>query len=307
MPKTPTPRVSWVLIVVLVAALATGAAASILVSASTAPPAPGPATLVFLPQWVLSLVSVGIIVFVVGGLVLWRLSSGGPSSILNRMTVTVLMVVFLGILFVLGARLLGFGGPVDTGSSGGSPGGTTPPPNNTTNPHPIVTPGGPGGRIVVLPGFPSWVPFVILGVIVLLVAVVGVPQVRRYLAERREGDAATLASATAVPAGMRAALARASTELDLGGDPRVVILTLYASMLEHLQPMVDDLGTSTPEEIRVAHLVRLGVRPEAARTLTRLFEEARYSFHPMGPVESTRAQEAVRATLDDLDRRTISV
>ena len=306
MTKTPAPRVSWVLLIVLVAALATGAAASILVSATTAPPNPGPAPLIILPQWVLSLVSVGIIVAFVGSLVLWRMSSG-PSTVLTRMTISVLMVVFLGILFVIAARVLNLGGPfTGTGSSGGSSGGNTSTNNTTTAPPPFGGVGGPGGRIALFSGVPGWVPFVILGVIVVLVVVVGIPQARRYLAELRAEGAEKHPATAEVPAGMRAALARASSELDLGSDPRVVILALYAAMLGHLQPMVDDLGTSTPEEIRVAHLVRLGVRPEAARTLTRLFEEARYSSHPMGPRESARAQDAVRATLDDLDRRTFA-
>jgi hypothetical protein len=93
------------------------------------------------------------------------------------------------------------------------------------------------------------------------------------------------------------------TELGHGADAREVILALYATLLARLRPMVGGMDTSTPEEIRAVHLERLGARPEPARTLTRLFEEARYSAHPMGPESSRTAQEAVRAVLDDLDRR----
>jgi hypothetical protein len=295
-------RVSWVLLIVLVAALATGAAASILVSATFGPPPPsGPVSLVYLPSWLLTALSIGLILFVLGSFVVWRLNAG-PVSTLSRMAVSILMVVFLAVLFVIGAHFLTAGGWV-------GPGGSTPSGNTTGSDHGtktnITTPlNGSGGRIVFLPGLPTWVPFVILGVVVLLAVAIGVPRTRGYLADRRERRALRRASAPAVPAGMREALSRASADLDLGGDPRVVILTLYASMLEALRPMVDNLRTSTPEEIRASHLVRLGVRPEAAGTLTRLFEEARYSEHPMGPRESARAQEAVRATLDDLARRT---
>jgi len=302
--QKPAARVSWVLLAVLVAALATGAAASILVAASTAPPPPsGTASLIYLPQWVITAVSVAMICFVVGSLVFWRLTSG-PSSALSRMAVTILAVVLLGVLFVAGARLMGIGGEVGFGSSSPPNGGSnsTYGSNNTTVTGAL---NGTGGTITLFPSLPGWVPFVVLGIVVLLAIVVGVPQTRRYLAERRESAAVRRGAARGVPAGMRAALSRASADLNVGGDPRTVILALYAAMLDELRPMADDLRTSTPEEIRATHLVRLGVRPEAARTLTRLFEEARYSTHPMGPSESARARDAVRATLEDLSRRAL--
>jgi hypothetical protein len=300
----PAPRVSWVLLVVLVVALATGAAASILVTASTAPPPPShTVSLVLLPQWVVTAISIGFAALVIGTLVLWGLRSG-PSPMLTRMALSVLMVVLLGILFVVGARFLGVGGGIGMSGSGTSTGNNTTLSHNTTPIKGGLNATG-NGTIVLFPGLPGWVPFAALGIVVLLIVVVGVPQTRRYLAERSEGGRIRRGSAATVPAGMREALTRASSELDLGGDPRLVILALYAAMLEQLKPMVDDIGTSTPEEIRASHLVRLGVRPEAARTLTRLFEEARYSTHPMGPAESVRAQESVQMALDDLARRTV--
>ncbi len=305
MTSTPAPRVSWVLLAILAVALATGAAASILVTASTAPPPPSQSvSLVLLPQWVVTAISVAIAGVILGTLVYWGLQSG-PNPTLTRMALAILMVVLLGILFVIGARLLGFGGGIYLSGSGTTTGSnTTSPVNNTTVIKGSLNGTG-GGVITLFPGLPGWVPFVILGIVVLLVVVVGVPQTRRYLAERGVGGRLRRGSTGTVSAGMREALTRASSELDLGGDPRLVILALYAAMLEHLQPMVDDIGTSTPEEIRAFHLVRLGVRAEAARTLTRLFEEARYSTHPMGPAESARVKESVRVALDDLARRTL--
>jgi hypothetical protein len=299
---TPAPRFSWVLLVVLVAALATGAAASILIGASTSPPPPpGPAPLVDLPFSVLGYVGMGFLAAVVVSLVVWRLTSSSHPA-MNRAIVSVLVVIFLGILFVVAARSLGLGGPLG-GSGGGTVGNTTSSSNSTSSGSGgILT--GPGGQIVLFPSVPGWVPLVILIAVVLIVVVVAVPQTRRYLSERRERGATRRRSSATVPAGLQEALARASDELSVGGDPRLVILALYGQMLLRLQPMVGAIETSTPEEIRAAHLVRLGVRPEAARTLTRLFEEARYSTHPMGAEESARAQEAVRATLDDLARRT---
>ena len=77
MTSTPAPRVSWVLLAILAVALATGAAASILVTASTAPPPPSQSvSLVLLPQWVVTAISVGIAGVVLGTLVYWGLQSG---------------------------------------------------------------------------------------------------------------------------------------------------------------------------------------------------------------------------------------
>lgn len=303
MTKPPAPRVSWVLLVVLVAALATGAAASILVSAATAPPNPPPASLLILPEWLVSVLLAGVIVVFALFLIILRLASA-QSGRMTRVTTMILVAILLGILFVIAFRTLGVGGPIHVTSSGGTSAGN----NSTTNSTPIApggTVGGPGGQIVLFPNVPAWVPFVLLGAIVLVAALVAVPQVRGYIFQRREDRRVGRASVREVPPGVREALAQASSALDLGDDPRAVILALYRAMLEHLQPMVEDLGASTPEEIRVSHLIRLGVRPDEARTLTRLFEEARYSTHPLGPETSARAQKALRATLDDLDRRMV--
>ena len=48
--------------------------------------------------------------------------------------------------------------------------------------------------------------------------------------------------------------------------------------------------------------MRLGIRPEVATELTRLFEEARYSTHPLGPESADRAAEAMRRATADLER-----
>ena len=299
MTNRPATRVSWVLLVVLVAALATGAAASILVSASTAPPPPaGPAPLVLLPAWVIGAASLGVLLFVLSSMVLWRLTSGS-SPVMSKITVSILVAILVGIVFVLGARFLGVGGPVGPNSM---PAGTT---NSSagTNTTSGTNVSGSGGYISLFPTLPGWVPIVVLGFVVLIVAVVLVPQGRAYLADRRVRGASRRAPTEPVPKGVREALSRASAELDLGGDPRLVILALYSELLERLRPMVSDLEASTPEEIRATHLIRFRVRPEAAATLTRLFEEARYSTHPMGPDAGARAREAVRTALDDLDRQ----
>ncbi len=288
------------LVIVLVAALAAGAAASILAGATTAPaPTSTPASELYLPLWVFFVAVLGMLGVIIVTWVLVRLSSE-TKGVSNSTLVNALLAILTISLFIVGLRVFGVGGPPPptspstSSTNSSSPTGTSGS-GNTTNLSGL-------GAYTLFPSVPPWVPFVVLAFVVLILVVVAVPQTRRYLTERQDRLAPKMGS-TPEPPGVRAALTRASAELDLGADPRLVVLALYSEMLMHLQPMVGSVETSTPEEIRTVHLVRLGVRPEAARTLTRLFEEARYSTHPMGPKESLRAQEAVRATLDDLKRR----
>ena len=302
MPTPPGRNISWFLLVVLGAALAVGAAASILVSASTTPPpSSGGASLVILPPWVLAVVAAAIVAAITAGLIYQRVS-GDHSQEVGRYMVAVLVLILLMIVFVLGARFLGAGGPVPTTNGSPSAGGS----NSTGTGNHSTYANGSGGQIVLFPSLPAWVPFVLLAGVVVLVAVVAIPETRRYLFERRQGAGGRSPSPTTAPEGVRAALARASTALEEGADPRAVILALYGEVLAQLTPMVGDIDARTPEEVRVDHLVRLRVRPEAATTLTRLFEEARYSVHPMGADAGARAREAVRATLDDLNRRSFT-
>jgi hypothetical protein len=144
-------------------------------------------------------------------------------------------------------------------------------------------------------------PFAVLAGVALLVAVVTVPAVRAYAADRRSAGLAR-APAPVETALVQAVLRQAQRELDRGDDPRGVIVRLYGEVLGRLGRMVGSVDPETPEEIRTLHLERLGIRPEAATVLTRLFEEARYSSHPLGAEASERARTAVRQALADLDR-----
>jgi hypothetical protein len=81
-----------------------------------------------------------------------------------------------------------------------------------------------------------------------------------------------------------------------------VVIRLYATLLARVGPIVGGLDEQTPEEIRSFHLVQLGIRTPAATTLTRLFEEARYSSHPLGPEAAVLARQAIQEAREDLDR-----
>jgi hypothetical protein len=81
-----------------------------------------------------------------------------------------------------------------------------------------------------------------------------------------------------------------------------VIERLYVRFLDRVVPITGDLTMRTPEEIRADTLVPLGVRPAAAAQLTRIFEEARYSSHPIDATKAAGVREAVRLAASDLTR-----
>jgi hypothetical protein len=297
MTRPSTVRGSWVLLVVVAAAFAVGAASTILLSAPSSTGSSGPSPLLEITagSWIITVGSVAILCFVVAAFVLMRMTASS-APVLNRLAVTTLMVVLIAVIFLVTADALGFGPGSGSGNTTVGQNSTSPPP--PTGGHNLT---GPGGQIVHFPGLPAWVPFVVLIGIALVAVFVALPLIRSYSEDRRSSGRAPATETAAL--GVREALSQASGQLDIGADPREVILALYAALLTRLQPMVVELDTITPEEIRAWHLERLGVRSDAARTLTRLFEEARYSTHPMGSDSGARAREAVRAALDDLDRR----
>ncbi len=112
------------------------------------------------------------------------------------------------------------------------------------------------------------------------------------------------AAQAATPSGVRLQAARvlsqAAAELPKSTDPRSVIIQLYHQLLQRLEPRFLIPSHRTPEEIRSAHLVPLGVHPEAAGVLTRTFEEACYSSHPIGPEAIERARRSILIAEHDL-------
>lgn len=90
------------------------------------------------------------------------------------------------------------------------------------------------------------------------------------------------------------AMGEAAAALEQGADPRETIVQLYLDLLRVMSPLTGELSYETAEEIRRLHLGPLGVPPAVAETLTRLFEEARYSTHPLEASSVAQAQEAIR-------------
>jgi hypothetical protein len=303
MPPTRRPAsATGLVLVLLVAALAVGAAASIVAAARTAtsPPIPGaPVSEVYLSDQIVVLAAVLLFLAIVVPLLYDRVR-GGASFLPGRAVLSTLVVVLVMVVFVILARAIVY--PANEYPSGNN---TTLPTNTTGTLGNTTTNGtsnplfGNGGSITFLGiHLPIWSIFPIVAVVAIVVAVVGVPRVREYLRDRQMER---LRGTPEVGAAWNA-LERAADDLAGGSDPREVILRLYAHLLQRVEPLAGNVDPSTPDEIRSAHLVRLGIRPETAEALTRLFEEARYSTHPLGADRADRAARAIRDAERDLVR-----
>jgi hypothetical protein len=287
-----------VLLLVLLVALGIGAAASALAGAavSNAPSGSSPANVELTGNIVMYAFTA--IVLAGAGFLLYRRLTGDVMGIPGEYALVAIVSILLLITFVVVFRSVSGGGPLPTNATApsGSPGGS---------PTPNVTGGNHTSNSTAVPvGYwfnpPPWLWFVAVAVIAIVIVVVAVPWARSLVAARgtRVDDVAARAAAGRA----RAALAGAADALGAGRDPREVIIALYAELLERLGPMVGSLDPDTPEEIRVRHLVRLGISPDRSEALTRLFEEARYSTHPLGAEAALRGEEVIRAAEADLAR-----
>jgi hypothetical protein len=292
-PQRNPPRPSLLLLVVLLCSLAVGAAASIVVAARTTPTfAPGPTSELYVSPGIVVLFAALLFGAIVASILYQRVSGANP---LPGRTVAVPLVIILGlVLFVVLYRY--FGGPLLTANGNGNGTGSKTPPANGTPPPGNNSLGGPGGTFTFL-HLPSWFAFAAVAVIAVVAVLAVLPRVTAYLAERREGEGPAGATREA-----REVLDTARERLAAGDDARGVILELYGALLYRVAPLAGNLDPVTPEEIRSQHLLRLGIRREAADELTRLFEEARYSSHPLDPGAAERALRAIETAEQDLSR-----
>jgi hypothetical protein len=151
----------------------------------------------------------------------------------------------------------------------------------------------------------SWLPLLIAGAVLLVVAAAGRVTAARREAAREHDGTATDEDATAQ---LEAAVVAAQEQLAAHTDPRAAILAAYAAMSASLaaglsrltSPGAATRPSDTPTEL-LTRAVRSGlVSPGPATTLTDLFREARFSRHPMGPGQRRAAEGAlalVRAEL----------
>ena len=138
---------------------------------------------------------------------------------------------------------------------------------------------------------PSWLPWTLLGIVV-AAAVGGV--VVLWLTRSRRGVASAEASATS------AAVEAAIGALDAEADPRRAVIAAYGAMQRTLgEHGVARSPTEAPREYLQRVLIASQATDREARTLTGLFEEARYSTHPI----PERLREVALAALRSLQGR----
>ena len=90
------------------------------------------------------------------------------------------------------------------------------------------------------------------------------------------------------------AVQTAIAELELGGDVRTVVLTCFQRFCGLLGARgITSQRALTPRELESLAIDRLHVAPDASGTLTSLFEEARYSEHPLGEDARIRAIDSL--------------
>ena len=289
----PARRPPLVLLAFLLVALCAGLAATFLAapagsggatSSTGAPPTPiSTSTL----GWILT----GVALVPLLGLVLNRLLSRNQATS-YRPFVNFLIAVLLSVTFIAIVRTLPWH-PATADSSGAPPPGSTGGPgtnltNQTVGPSPLGT---------TWPGIPTVWLYVALAVVVLAVVLLATPRLLR----REEGPAPEPDANGALRRSFRDALR--GLEAGAAGDARRTVLILYGRLLERIAPRLDALEPATPREIEQACVERLGLGAAHARSLTRLFEEARYSSHPFTSTEVDVARAALSACLGDLDRR----
>ncbi len=285
------------LVILVVAAVAFGVAAAFLVGPSPKlphPPSVGGQLDISLPLWAAALLALLPVVVGFVGIFL-RGRAEGSVSLPGWIVACALVGMMVLLVFVLVSR---------GGSSGGSlyyvvysPGNNTT--GNTTNHTGHGVPIGPPGVGITIP---AWAVWIAVGGIVALVGAVG----WAIAASRPGRGIPRRPTAAAADPETRAALAEAANELGQGGDPRTVVLRLYARLLARVGPMTGDLGPWTPEEIRVVRLAGIGLSGPSVEALTRLFEEARYSSHPMGPEAAARALRAIQRIEQEIDAKGVA-
>jgi uncharacterized membrane protein len=98
------------------------------------------------------------------------------------------------------------------------------------------------------------------------------------------------------------ALGATLSELQFGADVRSAILACYQRFCVLLDRRgVRGQETLTPRELQSFAIARLAVSADSAEALTSLFEEARYSEHPLGDGDRDRAARSLERLRADLE------
>jgi len=153
-------------------------------------------------------------------------------------------------------------------------------------PHSTRSTGAGGGFAV-----PAWLPWTLLAIVAIALAAGGL-----VLWRQRQRPATDAVEASAARAAVEAAIGA----LDDDADPRRGVIAAYGAMQRALAERgVVRSPAEAPREYLQRALTASRAAEREARTLTGLFEEARYSTHPI----PERLREAALSALRSLQRR----
>jgi hypothetical protein len=294
--RSPSPlRLAPVAGIVVVAAVFLGIAAALLSGAPATP-----STFQSSPGTFVSYAQIQIFGWIViGSVVVWlvyrmvmRIRDPSGAAIANAFVLGWSVVLLVALLFVVLARLVSHPAAKPPGNATGTNQTIVPPP------HP---PGGPPGNFTLGPiNAPGWEAYLGLIVVVVVLVAVAIP-VTAYLASRRreEDEKPTTSATERTRAEIASTLAK--LEADPNADPRALVVALYGRLLASVDDRVGGVEARTAREIEFESVHSLGLPPEAARELTALFEEARYSPHPISSNDVDRARGALRRILGRID------
>ncbi len=151
---------------------------------------------------------------------------------------------------------------------------------------PTHPPGGRSGYAI-----PTWLPWTVLAIVLVGIAVVAVLLARRTSAIDDQSPQRI---------GARAAVRAAIGALDSVSDPRRAVIAAYVAMQEELGAHgIVRLPAEAPREYLGRVLAESVGADRDARTLTGLFEEARFSTHPI----PERVRELALSALNSLHSR----
>lgn len=188
----------------------------------------------------------------------------------------------------------GRGGSGSNGTGNASGSGSGYGANNTTGSLPGARPAtGISVRIS------NWVALAAAGVLGAMAAILVLPGTLSRLLDR-PGRSRPGGGTAAGPAQLRTALVEAKVAIEAGESPRGTIVRLYDRLLQEVAPAVEDVASSTAEEIQKTLLIRFRVPEGRSEVLTQMFEEARYSTHPIASDAADRYVQTMQAVEHDL-------
>ena len=289
-----------VLLLGLAVAVLVGVAA-LLLSGSSSSSGPGPAgqIVINLPPSVWGLLFLSPLIAGFAGILIQRVREGGvrPAA---RLLVLFVVALLLASVFVY--VFAGTGGN-DSGTVTVSPKGSPPPPPGNGSHNGSGGSGGSGTSAT--PALSITIsPWVLLAIVLGVGGCVGALAAPGVLARvvDRPARSGRGPPATEAREELHAALAEAGSALGRGDDPRATIVRLYVRLLAEIAPRIGEVEVLTAQEIHGRVLAVLGVSAPASAALTRLFEEARYSSHPVGPEDAGRCLAAIEQVERDLAR-----